>query len=126
MKLGILHFAEVNLTMPLIARHIGQSEADMAARLAADVNIPRVSNFSNRATAEKAVSEVLDANSSAIKDFLSGSKNQLVINGTASSTVGTVLERGAASVTSTNNLRVVIRKDSSPLGYYIHTGYPTP
>ena len=111
----------------LIARHIGQSEADMAARLAASPGMDRVSNFASRATAEKAVSEVLDANQSAIQKFLSGSSPKLEIDGIASSSVGTVLVRGASTSVPTNALRVVIKRDpTSSLGYYILTGFPTP
>ena len=87
----------------------------------------RVSNFASRATAEKAVSEVLDANQSAIQKFLSGSSPKLEIDGIASSSVGTVLVRGASTSVPTNALRVVIKRDpTSSLGYYILTGFPTP
>lgn len=111
----------------LIQRHVGQTDADLIARLNAQPNITAASSFPNRATAENAVSSALDANSTRINDFLSGSTNRLVLNHDTGSVVGSVVQRGSTTPVSSTSVRVVLQRDASmPTGYRIVTGFPTP
>ena len=111
----------------LIARHVGQSEAQLLSRLSSNSRITGASSFTNRATAEYAVSAALDANQVAIRGFLSGGSNRLVINHSLSSPVGISVSRGATSAAPASNVRVVLQRDASlSTGYRIVTGFPTP
>jgi filamentous hemagglutinin len=111
----------------LIQRHVGQTDADLIARLNAQPNITAASSFPNRATAENAVSSALDANTARINDFLNGSSNRLVLNHDTGSVVGSVVQRGSTTPVSSTNVRVVLQRDASmPTGYRIVTGFPTP
>jgi len=110
----------------LIARHVGQSEAQLLSRLASNSRITGASSFTNRAVAESSVSSALSANQAAIQGFLSGSSNRLVINHSLSSPVGISVSRGASNAASASSVRVVLQRDSSlSTGYRIVTGFPT-
>jgi filamentous hemagglutinin len=109
----------------LIERHVGMSDADLANRLATS-NVSSASTFTDRASAETAVSAAIDSNRSAIQDYLAGNSNgYLAIEYVAPTPVGTSLSRGATNSVPVNNVRVVITKDPTmPTGYRIVTGYP--
>jgi len=111
----------------LIARHVGKTDADLSARLNSQPNISAASTFSDRATAERALSSALDANNTKISDFLSGSSNRLVINHNSGTKVGNVMARGSTTSVPSSNVRVVIQREPSmPTGYKIITGFPIP
>lgn len=110
-----------------LARHVGQSADDLAARLAAQPNIPAASTFSSRATAEASIASALDTNQAAIQAWLRGGGGNA---GSAFTTsfadpVGTTLMRGASGPTSATSVRVVLRPDASmPGGFRILTAFP--
>lgn len=51
----------------LLLKHVGQSESQLMARLAAEPRITGSSSFYDRAVAESAVSDALDANSGILR-----------------------------------------------------------
>ena len=111
----------------LIDKHVGLAESDLSTRLATDSRISAASTFTNRATAEAAVSTVLDSNTVAIQSFLKSSDRVLVLNGSLSGPVGINLSRGFTNAVSVSNVRVVLQRDTSmSTGYRIVTGFPIP
>src|SRR5207248_1150303 len=82
-----------------IAMHVGKTDAELAARLAAQPGIRGASSFTDRVVAESAIGQSLDANQAAINGWLQGGGNQLVIRHTLAETVGRSLLRGAANAT---------------------------
>jgi filamentous hemagglutinin len=108
-----------------IARHIGQTDADLAARLAAEPGISGASSFTNRAVAESALSDTLAAKQADITAWLSGTNPRLTLNNTLPDSVGRSLARGAAGPVDASGVRVVLQRDTSlPTGYRIVTGFP--
>ncbi|GGC66837.1 hypothetical protein GCM10011362_14180 [Marinobacter halophilus] len=110
----------------LLHKHVGQSEQALMKRLAAETRISGSSSFYNRATAENAVSQVLEANQTKITDWLEGSGGRLPLDHTLTDPAGLSVTRGSANAVAVNSARVILVRDSSmPTGYKILTGYPT-
>ena len=108
----------------LLARHVGLSEADLAARLSSQPGITAASTFATRAEAEAAVAGAFDANAANVSAWTaSGANGRLVLNAPFSG--GSVLQRGAAAAAPGNSVRVVLQGNGSS-GYHILTGFPTP
>jgi hypothetical protein len=108
-----------------IARHVGKTDADLAARLTAEPRISGASSFTDRAIAESAIGRTLDANQAAINTWLSGTSPRLVVNHALPESVGRSLARGAAGPVDASGVRVVLQRDPSlPTGYRIVTGFP--
>jgi RHS repeat-associated protein len=112
----------------LIARHVGQTPAQLRARLAAEPRVSAVSTFSDRSVAESAVSATLQANQTQIATWMqSTSARPLVLNSTLGRPTGISLARGALTPTTVSGVRLVLVKDATmPMGYRVHTGFPTP
>ena len=111
----------------LIAKHIGLTDAQLAARLAAEPRISGSSSFGSRTLAESGVSAALDAEQSAISSWLSGTRNRMAVNHNTGSMLGRSLSRGATSAVDSQSVRVVLqRAPSFPGGFRIITGFPTP
>ena len=110
----------------LLAKHVGQSEAQLLSRLSAEPKITGSSSFYDRTVAEKAVSKTLDVNQTEIANWLSGSANRLRLDHTLSHPVGISVARGASGAVDTNSVRLILVRDSKiPTGYKILTGFPT-
>ncbi|WP_197325576.1 hemagglutinin repeat-containing protein [Ralstonia solanacearum] len=110
----------------LLQKHVGQTEPDLTARLANEPKISGSSSFYDRTTAEKAVSQALDANQTTIDSWLKGSSSRLRIDYSLSESVGISVSRGATGATDVNSARIILVRDSSmPTGYRILTGFPT-
>jgi filamentous hemagglutinin len=110
-----------------IARHVGQTDAQLAARLVSDPHIAAASTFVNIAGAELAIAEALDANAGNITAWIRGTSNQPLVltHVLPNMTGGTILVRGAASPAPSSALRVVLKHDPSmPCQYRIQTAYP--
>lgn len=109
----------------LLLKHVGQSEADLMARLAAEPKITGSSSFYDRAVAESAVSDAIDGNAGKISDWLSGSSGRLKIEYTGQSPVGITVARGASGAVDVSSFRLIlVRNPSMPAGYHILTGFP--
>ena len=80
-----------------IARHVARTDAELAARLAAEPGINGASTFTDRAVAESAMADTIEANQAAVDAWLQGGGNQLVARQTLGETVGRSLPRGRAA-----------------------------
>ena len=110
----------------LLLNHVGQSEQSLMSRLANEPNITGSSSYFDRAMAESAVSQALDANQSVIANWLNGSVNRLRIDYTLPDPVGISVSRGASGAVDVNSTRAILVRDPSmPTGYKILTGFPT-
>jgi len=108
----------------LLERHVGLSDADLAARLSSQPQLKNVSTFATRAEAEAAVAGALDANAASLSAWTaSGAKGRLVLDAPFSG--GSVLQRGATASVPGTGVRVVLQGNGSG-AYSILTGYPTP
>jgi Bacterial CdiA-CT RNAse A domain len=111
-----------------ISRHIGKTDADLAARLMAEPRISGASSFTDRAVAERAVSDALAANSADIASWLSGAQRRMpAFEVNVGYDVGRSLPRGATSASNVQGVRIVLERDTSmATGYKIITAFPTP
>jgi hypothetical protein len=111
----------------LIARHVGQTAAQLATRLAAEPHITAASSFTNLAVAESAVARTLQMNAGVIQSWLSGTSNQLVLAGKITGGVGIHLTRGASAPVNVSGVQLILRRAPDMAGgFRIQTGYPTP
>ncbi|WP_152680351.1 RNase A-like domain-containing protein [Chromobacterium subtsugae] len=111
----------------LLEKHVGQMEQDLLDRLANEPQISGSSSFYDRATAESAVSDALDANQATITDWLNGSSGRLRIDYSQSDPIGISVSRGATGAIDVSGSRIIlVRNPSMPTGYNILTGFPIP
>jgi hypothetical protein len=110
-----------------IEKHVGQSEAAMQARLAAQPKIKAVSTFPSLQVAEDAISQAMSANKAAIRSWAAtaaeGSRLRLVYN--ASSPVGTGIVRATGKVQAMSKVFLVMQR--TEIGgkiYFVLTAYP--
>lgn len=109
----------------LLDKHVGKTELDLQNRLAAEPDISGSSSFHDRAAAEHAVSQTLDANQAKISDWLGGNKPRLRLDYTFTDPVGISVSRGATGAVDASSARVILVRDASmPTGYRILTGFP--
>ena len=107
----------------LLAKHVGQTEAQLLERLAQEPGITGSSSFYNRATAESVVSRTLAAKQAEIGAWLCGNKPQLKLKYSLPENVGRTVSKGVTGAVDSANLRLILRLDSSmPNGYRVHTG----
>ncbi|OWQ82896.1 hypothetical protein CDN99_27845, partial [Roseateles aquatilis] len=108
----------------LLARHLGQTEADLAARLASQSRLGAASTFASRAEAEAAISSALSTNAARVNAWVTaGARGRLVIDGAFSG--GAVLQRGAAAAVPGTGVRAVLEGTGGG-NWRIITGYPIP
>jgi RHS repeat-associated protein len=106
----------------LIARHIGQTSEQLAARLAGNARLPAASTFNSLAQAESAVGSALQANTSQISNWVgAGARGRLVVEAPFSG--GSVLVQGATAPVTGTGVRVVLQGNGSG-AYHILTGFP--
>ncbi|MGY2166622.1 RNase A-like domain-containing protein, partial [Pseudomonas tolaasii] len=111
----------------LMQKHIGRSESQLLDRLQREPHIPAASTFHDRATAELAVSNVLDGNKTQIDNFLTGPDNQIVIIQSVEAPIGTGIRKDTTTAVPGREIYLIIRRDERMHnGYRIHTGYPNP
>lgn len=109
-----------------LVRHLGLTQTELANRLAVQIALPRASSFTDRETAEQAISDAIDANETQIANWLASTAARLQ-NYTTANPIGISLARGATSTLPVQSLQIILRRDSTvPLGYYILTAYPEP
>lgn len=111
----------------LIARHVGKTDAELLQRLKDNPKITGASTFTDRATAEKVASEVLNDpnNKKIIQAWLSNPKikSTLVLPYQGTEIIGRGVQRGSTTVEHMTNAKIVLKKDGA--GGFILTGYPT-
>ena len=107
-----------------LARHVGRSDAELAARLAAEPNLAAASCFTDRATAERAVGATLVAQAPQVAYWRARARpgNLALLWRGDGSVLGRVLERGARQSRPATGVRVVLRHRGD--GWYVLTAYP--
>jgi filamentous hemagglutinin len=119
--------ASENLGGHLLAKHVARTEAQLMSRAMTDkMTKGLVSTFFDRATAEAAASQAIDANAGEIAKWLaSGKATPLKIFDTMSKPVGKIITNEGVSIMSSHSVFVLVRDASSSEGYHVLTGYPT-
>lgn len=108
----------------LLARHVGQTDAQLAARLAGNPRLPAASTFATRAEAEAAISGAFDHNAAQLSNWMGGgAQGRLILNAPFSG--GSVLQSGAFAAAPGTGVRAVLPGNGSG-AYNILTGFPTP
>lgn len=108
----------------LLAKHVGQTGADLAARLAAQPRLSAASTFVSRTEAEAAMSGLLSARVADVNAWVAaGARGRLVLDGAFSG--GAVLRRGSSVAVPGTGVRAVLEGTGGG-GWRIITGYPTP
>ena len=107
-----------------LARHVGRSDADLAARLKAEPDISAASTYTDRETAERAVGVALAKKSSDVTKWeqKTGSRANLAVRYTLDFTVGRSLKRGAKAAVDVRSVVVVLKWDGD--GWFVLTSYP--
>lgn len=107
-----------------LARHVGRSDADLRARLKAEPDISAASTYTDRATAERVVAEVLEKKQSEVEKWAArqGDRSNLVLRFDIGETIGRSIEQGKSSATEVQNALVVLRWTGSR--WYVLTSYP--
>ena len=112
-----------------IARHVGRSEAQLRARLAAESRITAASTFRTLADAEKSVAQALRAQQGAIKAWAKTANigQTKAITHDAGRIVGFGVVRASNATVQMSRLTVVLRKVSDRGRiYFVLTAFPKP
>ena len=72
-----------------------------------------------------AIEVVVHLNCDEFGSWLNGTDDQLLLSGNYGSYIGIVLLRGDTSVYDASKLKVIFRRSTGELGYFILTAYPT-
>jgi len=112
-----------------IAKHVGRTETQLRARLAAEPRVQVASTFTNLRTAEDAISKVLRLESAAVKAWAQTASptNGLRLTRDVGIKVGTGVARATGQLTHLQKVRVVlVYKNYNGMPYYILTAFPVP
>ena len=110
-----------------LLRHVGLTEAQLAARLAAKRGLPAASSFTNRAAAEQGITAAIQANQSNISTWLASGGASLEFSYNAGLPLGIYLARGAPSAISASRVTATLLRDpASSMGYRILRGFLNP
>lgn len=106
----------------LLARHVGKTQAELAARLSTEPHLGAASTFATRAEAEAAVSHALNLRAEGISKWASsGPSDRLMVEAPFSG--GTILFRGASSTVPGTGVRVILQGNGGGQ-WHILTGHP--
>jgi hypothetical protein len=107
-----------------LARHVAQTDEQLAARLKAESDISAASSYTDRPAAEFAVGKVLADKTKDIQKWAdkSGNRANLALREDVGKVVGRSLKRGAKSPVDVTDVVVVLawRND----GWFVLTSYP--
>jgi hypothetical protein len=108
-------------------RHVGRDLDYLRNRLATEPDLQAASTFYDRATAERAIAQILRTNEAAVGRWLRSGPPRLTLDGTVSVPVGQVLRRGLGDPVDVSDVRVILsRMRSGPLRFRIHTAMVMP
>ena len=109
-----------------LARHVGQTDAALRARLARERGISAASTYTDRAIAEATVGRVLAEQSKRIQAWVARQGNRpnlaLSYRGPSKQIIGRTLPRGRRDSIPSTDAVVVLRWDGT--GFYVLTSYP--
>ncbi len=109
-----------------LKKHVGRSDAELAARLRSEPGISAASTYTDRRLAEEAVGSCIDENSNRISDWLQQERHPnlaLECVGDPAWPVGRTLHRGEVKSEACSNETVVL-KYVNPREYFVLTSYP--
>jgi hypothetical protein len=107
-----------------IAKHVGRTEAQLRARLAAESHIDIASSFTNLRVAESAISTVMQFNASRVKAWAATNELRLCLVHDVGSSVGSGVTRSTEQLVPLSKVKVFIRREShNGMPYYILTAY---
>ena len=112
-----------------IARHVGQTEAQLRARLIAEPRIPAASSFSSLRIAEGTVSEVLRANAAPIRAWAARAMltQRMRLTYDTARTIGAGVVRSTGALTEMSKVLIVLEKTSrNGKIYFVLTAFPIP
>jgi hypothetical protein len=110
-----------------LSRHVGRSDAELRERLRRDSRISAASTYTDRATAEAAVTSAIVANRKRLDRWTGreGSRANLVIDWPGNGRVlGRSLRRGDREPVPCTRALVVLRWDDGAEIYFVLTSYP--
>jgi hypothetical protein len=111
-----------------LARHIGRTDAELAARLQREVQIAAASTYTDVATAERVVGATLARSSNRLASWLRqrGPRTNLVLNYTQTTgpPIGRSLMRGARQSVPCYQALVVLRWEDRANRWLVLTSYP--
>ena len=109
-----------------LARHVGQTDAALRARLAREPGISAASTYTDRAIAEATVGLVLAEQAKRIQTWAARQGNRpnlaLSYSGPSKHVIGRTLPRGRREPIPSTDAVVVLRCDGT--GFYVLTSYP--
>ena len=107
-----------------LARHVGKTDQELAARLKAEPDISAASTYFDRATAERAVGTVLSKKASDLAKWeqKTGSRANLTLRLSLDQNVGRSLKRGASKSVEVHSVVVVLKWDGN--SWFVLTSYP--
>jgi hypothetical protein len=108
-----------------LLKHVGLTRKQLATRFKTEPRIIWSSSFTDRQTAESAVGGLLHDRSSQLERWLASPSRRLELDGDYGAEVGLSVSRNG-ELRRPSTFRVVLRKEQSPLGYFIRTAYPEP
>lgn len=108
-----------------LLKHVGKTEAELRARLAAESARDTVSSFTNRHVAEWAVSEVMRLHATRIAGWArSNSFRPLPLKQNTGRSIGIVLDRGAQKAIPGKTAVVILKREQyNGMPYYVITSY---
>lgn len=109
-----------------LSRHVGRSDADLQERLERERNISAASTYTDRATAEAVVGEVLEHNPGLQRwEDRGGRRPNLTLDyrGDASRPIGRCMQQGSSVAVAAWDA-IVVLKASRDGGFYVLTSYP--
>ncbi|MEY4583117.1 MAG: hypothetical protein RL701_7820 [Pseudomonadota bacterium] len=112
-----------------IAKHVGRTETQLRARLAAEPRVQVASTFANIRDAEEAISKVLRLESAAVKAWAQAATpaSALRLTRDVGVQVGTGVVRATGQLSRLQKVRVVlVYKSYNGMPYYILTAFPVP
>lgn len=109
-----------------LLKHVGRSEAQLRARLAAEPHIPVASSFSNLRLAEQSVSRVLQVHAQRVRTWAqsAGRTSRLALTYDMGSTVGQGVIRSSGRLQALSKVQVVLKFEVyNGKPYYVMTAY---
>lgn len=111
-----------------IAKHVGQTEAQLRTRLATQLHVPVASAFTSLSTAEQAISQILKIEAATIKAWVqAGTVQRLRLTGDLGKVVGQGVVRTTGQLVKMTKIRVVLQlQQYNGMPYFILTAFPIP
>jgi hypothetical protein len=108
-----------------LARHVARTDDELRARLARERNISAASTWTDRATAEAAVGQGLEAERSRVDGWIRRGypRPNLALHYNAGLVIGRSLRRGDSRTVDCSSAVIVLRADG-PESFYVLTTYP--